>query len=105
MSEQQAEPISGESGFIGPAAPSSSEVQGEPAAASMHGSIEGLPEGSAASVDAPKLVPEQGAGEMPQADPLKAFWKRLMLASPTLPMMVQRPKLRGSTRRAAPAGS
>jgi hypothetical protein len=82
VNEQQAEPNSGESGFIGPAAPSSSEVQGEPAAASMHGSIEGLPEGSAASVDAPKLVPEQGAGEMPQADPLKAFLEKADAGKP-----------------------
>jgi hypothetical protein len=72
VNEQQAEPNSGESGLIGPAAPGSSEVQGEPAAASMHGSVEG----SAASVDAPKLVPEQGAGEMSQADPLKAFLEK-----------------------------
>ena len=68
MNEQQAEPTSGESGFVGPAAPNSSDAQGQPVAASMPGSIEG----STTSVDSPKLVPEQGgAGEMPEVDPLK----------------------------------
>jgi hypothetical protein len=77
VNEQKAEPTSGETGLIGPAAPHSSEGQGEPTAASMQGSsIEGPPEGSSASVDAPKLVPEQGAGEMSQADPLKAFLEK-----------------------------
>jgi hypothetical protein len=61
--EQQAEPTSGEPGFVGPAAPPSSNAQGEPIAA-MQGS---MPE--SIGVDSPKLVPGQGAsGEMPQAD-------------------------------------
>ena len=77
MIEQQAEPTSGEPGFVGPAAPHSSEAQGAPVAASVPGSIEGSMEGSTASVDAPKLVPEQGgAGEIPEVDPLKAFLER-----------------------------
>ena len=77
MNEQKAEPISGETGFVGPVAPHSSVGQGEPTAVSMQGSsIEGPPEGSSASVDAPKLVPEQGAGEMSHADPLKAFLEK-----------------------------
>jgi hypothetical protein len=77
VNEQKAEPISGETGFVGPVAPHSSVGQGEPTAVSMQGSsIEGPPEGSSASVDAPKLVPEQGAGEMSQADPLKAFLEK-----------------------------
>ena len=77
MNEQKAEPISGETGFVGPVAPHSSVEQGEPTAVSMQGSsIEGPPQGSSASVDAPKLVPEQGAGEMSQADPLKAFLEK-----------------------------
>jgi len=82
VNEQQAEPTSAESGFVGPAAPGSSEVQGEPAAASMQGSVERSPEASAASVDAPKLVPEQGTGEMSQADPLKAFWEKADASNP-----------------------
>jgi len=69
--EQQAEPTSGEPGFVGPAAPHSSNAQGEPVAAmqgSMEASMPGLMPASI-GVDSPKLVPEQGAsGEMPQAD-------------------------------------
>ena len=75
MNEQQAELTSGATGLIGPAAPNSSDAPGEPVAAAMQGS-----EGSTqepASVDAPKLVPEQGgAGEMPEVDPLKVFLER-----------------------------
>ena len=63
MIEQQAEPTSGEPGFVGPAAPHSSNAQGEPVAA-MQGS---MPE--SIGVGSPKLVPGQGAsGEMPEAD-------------------------------------
>jgi len=61
--EQEAEPTSGEPGFVGPAAPHSSNAQGEPVAA-MQGS---MPE--SIGVGSPKLVPGQGAsGEMPEAD-------------------------------------
>jgi hypothetical protein len=75
VNEQQAEPTSGESGFVGPAAPPSTDPVGAPVAASMQGSDGSMQE--PASVDAPKLVPEQGgAGEMPQADPLKAFLEK-----------------------------
>ena len=63
MIEQEAEPTSGEPGFVGPAAPHSSNAQGEPVAA-MQGS---MPE--SIGVGSPKLVPGQGAsGEMPEAD-------------------------------------
>jgi hypothetical protein len=75
VSEQQAEPISGESGSVGagPAAPNSSDAQGEPVAASMQGPVEGSIEGST-SVESPKLVPEQGAAEeMPKVDPPKVL--------------------------------
>ena len=75
MSEQQAEPISGESGSVGagPAAPNSSDAQGEPVATSMQGPVEGSIEGST-SVESPKLVPEQGAAEeMPKVDPPKVL--------------------------------
>jgi hypothetical protein len=72
--EQQAEPTSGEPGFVGPAAPRSSDAQGEPVAAmqgSMEASMEASMQGSipeSIGVDSPKLVPEQGAsGEMPRA--------------------------------------
>ena len=67
MIEQQAEPTSGEPGFVGPAAPHSSNAQGEPVAA-MQGPIQGsMPE--SIGIDSPKLVPEQGAsGEMPQTE-------------------------------------
>jgi hypothetical protein len=72
--EQQAEPTSGEPGFVGPAAPHSSHAQGEPVAA-MQGSIEASMQGlmpESIGVDSPKLVPEQGAsGEIPQADASK----------------------------------
>jgi hypothetical protein len=75
VNDQQAEPTRGETGLIGPAAPNSSDAQREPVAASMQGS-EGSIQGPA-SVDAPKLVPEQGgAGEMPEVDPLKAFLEK-----------------------------
>jgi hypothetical protein len=75
VNEQQAEPTSGETGLIGPAAPNSCDAPGEPIAAAMQGS-EGSIQGPA-SVDAPKLVPEQGgAGEMPEVDPLKVFLER-----------------------------
>jgi hypothetical protein len=84
VSEQQAEPISGEPGSVGAgsAAPHSSDTQGEPAAASMQGSMQGPIEASieaSSSVDSPKLVPEQGAAgempkaEMPKADPFKVL--------------------------------
>jgi hypothetical protein len=75
VSEQQAEPISGESGSVGagPAAPNSSDAQGEPVAAAMQGPVEGSIEGST-SVESPKLVPEQGAAEeMPKVDPPKVL--------------------------------
>jgi hypothetical protein len=75
VSEQQAEPISGESGSVGaePAAPNSSDAQGEPVAASMQGPVEGSIEGST-RVESPKLVPEQGAAEeMPKVDPPKVL--------------------------------
>ena len=78
MIEQEAEPTSGEPGFVGPAAPHSSNAQGEPVAAmqgSMEASMPGLMPASI-GVDSPKLVPEQGAGEMSQADPLKAFLEK-----------------------------
>jgi hypothetical protein len=73
VNEQKAEPISGETGFVEPAAPDSSEGQGEPAAVSMQGSMEGsMPE--ATSVEAPKLVPELGGlDDLPQVDPLKVL--------------------------------
>ena len=73
MNEQKAEPISGETGFVEPAAPDSSEGQGEPAAVSMQGSMEGsMPE--ATSVESPKLVPELGGlDDLPQVDPLKVL--------------------------------
>jgi hypothetical protein len=59
-----AEQTSGESGSVGagPAAPNASEVQNEPVAASAPESI---------SIDAPKLVPEQG-GEAAEAGAPKA---------------------------------
>jgi hypothetical protein len=73
VNEQKAEPISGETGFVEPAAPDSSEGQGEPAAVSMQGSMEGsMPE--ATSVESPKLVPELGGlDDLPQVDPLKVL--------------------------------
>ena len=73
MNEQKAEPISGETGFVEPAAPDSSEGQGEPAAVSMQGSMEGsMPE--VTSVESPKLVPELGGlDDVPQVDPLKVL--------------------------------
>jgi hypothetical protein len=77
VNEQQAEPTSGEPGFVGagPAASHSSDAPGEPVAASIQGSEGSIQE--PASVDAPKLVPEQGgAGEMPEVDPLKAFLEK-----------------------------
>jgi hypothetical protein len=72
VSEQQAEPISGEPGSVvaGSAASHSSDAQGEPVVASIEAS---------ASVEPPKLVPEQGGtdekprAEMPKADPFKAL--------------------------------
>jgi len=74
VNEQQAEPTSGQPDFVGPAAPRSSDAERAPVAASQG------PEASnqePASVDAPKLVPEQGApGEMPQVDALKAFLEK-----------------------------
>lgn len=76
MNEQKAEPTSGEPGFVGPATPNSSDAQGEPAAASMQGSVEGSTDGST-SVDSPKLVPEQGfSGERPEVDPLKVLLEK-----------------------------
>ena len=75
MNEQQAEPTSGEPGFVGPAAPHSSEAAHEPAAAAMHGSEGSMQE--PASVDAPKLVPEQaGADELSQVDPLNVLLEK-----------------------------
>jgi len=72
VSEQQAEPTSGEPGFVGPAAPTSSDAQGAPVVASMQGSVEG-----STSVDSPKLVPEQGGAEqMPQVDPFKVLLEK-----------------------------
>src|ERR1700727_3388608 len=70
VSEQQAEPISGEPGSVGagPAALNSSDAQGEPVSASMQGPSEGSIEGST-GVDSPKLVPEGAAEEMPKVDP------------------------------------
>jgi hypothetical protein len=73
VNEQKAEPISGETGFVEPAAPDSSEGQGEPAAVSMQGSIEGSM-AEATSVESPKLVPELGGlDDLPQVDPLKVL--------------------------------
>ena len=73
MNEQKAEPISGETGFVEPAAPDSSEGQGEPAAVSMQGSMEGSM-AEATSVESPKLVPELGGlDDLPQVDPLKVL--------------------------------
>jgi hypothetical protein len=75
VNEHQAEPTSGESGFAGPAAPNSSDARREPVAASMQGSGGSIQE--PASVDAPKLVPEQGgADEMPQVDPFKVLLEK-----------------------------
>jgi hypothetical protein len=73
VNEQKAEPISGETGFVEPAAPDSSEGQGEPAAVSLQGSMEGsMPE--VTSVESPKLVPELGGlDDLPQVDPLKVL--------------------------------
>jgi hypothetical protein len=72
VNEQQAEPTNGESGLNGPATSHSSDAEGAPAAASMHGSEGSMQE--PVSVDAPKLVPEQGgAGKMPQVDPFKVL--------------------------------
>ena len=70
MSEQQAEPISGESGSLGagPAAPDSSDAPARAGRGLDAGTVEGSIEGST-SVDSPKLVPEQGAvEEMPKVD-------------------------------------
>jgi hypothetical protein len=73
VNEQKAEPISGETGFVEPAAPDSSEGQGEPAAVSMQGSMEGSM-AEATSVESPKLVPELGGlDDLPQVDPLKVL--------------------------------
>src|ERR1700722_18339415 len=75
VNEQQAEPNSGETGFVGagPAASHSSDAQGESAAASMQGPSEASIEGST-RIDSPKLVPEQGAAEeMPKVDPPKVL--------------------------------
>jgi hypothetical protein len=75
VNEHQAEPTSGETGLIGPAAPPSSDAEGAPVAASMQGSEGSMQE--PASVDAPKLVPEQGgAGEMPPVDPFKVLLEK-----------------------------
>jgi hypothetical protein len=72
VNEQQAEPTSGESGLNGPVTSHSSDAEGASVAASMHGSQGSMQE--PVSVDAPKLVPEQGgAGEMSQVDPFKAL--------------------------------
>jgi hypothetical protein len=80
VSEQQAEPISGEPGSVGagPAAPHSSDAQGESVAASMQGPSEASIEGST-RVDSPKLVPEQGAAEeMPKVDPPKVLADKVL---------------------------
>src|SRR3984957_3601809 len=80
VSEQQAEPISGEPGSVGtgPAAPHSSDVQGESVAASMQGPSEASIEGST-RVDSPKLAPEQGAAEeMPKVDPPKVLADKVL---------------------------
>lgn len=65
-----AEPTSVESGSVGagPAVPHASETPNEPVAAAVQESAqESMPE--SISVDAPKLVPEQGAaGETPEAE-------------------------------------
>jgi hypothetical protein len=75
VNEHQAEPTSGETGLIGPAAPPSSDAEHAPVAASMQGSEGSMQE--PASVDAPKLVPEQGgAGEMPPVDPFKVLLEK-----------------------------
>jgi hypothetical protein len=82
VSEQQAEPISGEPGSVcaGPAAPHSSDAQGESAAASMQGPSEASIEGST-RIDSPKLVPEQGAAEeMPKVDPAKVLADKVLAA-------------------------
>jgi hypothetical protein len=80
VSEQQAEPISGEPGSVGtgPAAPHSSDAQGESVAASMQGPSEASIEGST-RVDSPKLAPEQGAAEeMPKVDPPKVLADKVL---------------------------
>jgi hypothetical protein len=72
VSEQQAEPTSGEPGFVGPPAPASSDAQGAADGASVQGSA-----GGSTSVDSPKLVPEPGgADQMSQMDPFKALLEK-----------------------------
>ena len=76
MSEQNAEQISGETGPLkpGPAGSHSSEASSEPVAASAD-SVQ-----ASASVDSPKLVPEQGSAaeaDAPKADTTKAEAPRL----------------------------
>ena len=72
-----AEQTSGESGSVGagPAAPHASEAQNEPVAASVPESI---------SIDAPKLVPEQG-GEAAEAGAPKADVPKAELPKAELP--------------------
>jgi hypothetical protein len=67
VSEQMAEPTSGESGSIDavPAVPHASEAPSEPGAASAP-----RPAPGSISIEAPKLVPEQG--EIPEAEAPKA---------------------------------
>jgi hypothetical protein len=87
VSEQQAEPISGEPGSVGagPAALNSSDAQGEPVTASMLGPSEGSIEGST-GVDSPKLVPEQGAAEeMPKVDPPKGLANKAEASKAEIP--------------------
>jgi hypothetical protein len=84
VNEHQVEPTSGHPDFIGPAAPPSSDAERASATASMQGS-EGAMQ-VPASVEAPKLVPEQSsADEMPEADPLKAFLDKAEAARTGMP--------------------
>jgi hypothetical protein len=76
VSEHQAELTSGEPGFVGPAAPTSSDAQGAAVGASMQGSVQESVEGPT-SVDSPKLVPEQGgADQMPRVDSFKVLLEK-----------------------------
>lgn len=81
MNEQKAEPTSGEPG-VGPAAPNSSDAQGEPVAASMQEPMEGSMQ-EPIDVNSPKLVPGQDvSGEMPKVDPLKVLLEKADAGTP-----------------------
>jgi hypothetical protein len=83
VSEQKAEPTSGEPGSLNaPAVPTSPELQGKPEAGSAQESMQ-EPMKESASVDSPKLVPEQGsAGEPAKADAPKADVPKLDAVKP-----------------------